>query len=627
MTKHIQVENFIKIFISLLVMLMSLMMCAYSTVYASTLAQGSREGVEKAVSAPYRNVIYYGDWSIWGGQDNYYPKNLPANLYTHLNYAFIAFDQNGNLKLTDSDAAFGADVGSGNGWNNALSGVIPAINALRAEYPNMKIGISLGGWSKSGNFSDVAADSAKRSNFVANVMKFIQLTGMDFVDVDWEYPTNVRQPDTVDNKNDEGTPHARPEDKENYILLMQDFRNALDKLGVKEGKTYELSTALPGTVKQLQSFIDVQKLFKTIDFANLMTYDMNGAWGDTSGHQTALYTNPKDPTGYSIKNTVDYLKHENVEMDKIVIGAAMYTRGWDAVEKGSDSQFPGLFQHAALTNKDADNTPSRGANNELPTVIGDGGRVGGVWSYRNIDKLKAQDPTLKEYWDDVAKAPYLYSTETKHFFTFDNVKSVKAKADFVKENHLGGMISWMASQDKDTDGNGVRKELGEAIKTELYGNSPIPNGTIQNKANINTNVQVELESLDSGAQGFAFTITNNQKPSSKNDALGLANAYFSTIKKATFVITMKDGKTFTGGDWKAGTVTSKDGKTYVDLSSVYDAKYISPGKIYKFKLVPSKEMNIDPNNVQKVELLQYYSPGVQLFSPETVYQSITQSKN
>ena len=37
---------------------------------------------------------------------------------------------------------------------------------------------------------------------------------MDFVDVDWEYPGSVRQPDLVDNKNDEGTPNAVPQDKE-----------------------------------------------------------------------------------------------------------------------------------------------------------------------------------------------------------------------------------------------------------------------------------------------------------------------------------------------------------------------------------------------------------------------------
>ncbi|MDO7205542.1 glycosyl hydrolase family 18 protein [Paraclostridium bifermentans] len=68
--------------------------------------------------------------------------------------------------------------------------------------------MSLGGWSKSGDFSEVAANPDKRANLVKNVLKFIEYTNMDFVDIDWEYPCDVRQPDLIDNKNDEGTPNA-----------------------------------------------------------------------------------------------------------------------------------------------------------------------------------------------------------------------------------------------------------------------------------------------------------------------------------------------------------------------------------------------------------------------------------
>ncbi|MFD2386945.1 glycoside hydrolase family 18 protein [Enterococcus rivorum] len=88
----------------------------------------------KAEQVPYRNVMYYGDWSIWGGQNNFYPSNLDASLYTHLNYAFLAMDANGELILTDKDAAFGAPVGNADiGWDTALSGLIPAFTALKSK--------------------------------------------------------------------------------------------------------------------------------------------------------------------------------------------------------------------------------------------------------------------------------------------------------------------------------------------------------------------------------------------------------------------------------------------------------------------------------------------------------------
>lgn len=154
-----------------------------------------------------------------------YPKDIPADQLTHLNYAFLDFDAQGNLVFTDKDAAVGAPVGQdGVQWDSANSGSLIALQQLRAENPNLKIGISLGGWSKSGDFSVVAGDASKRANLVQNVMKFIKYTNMDFVDVDWEFPAEVRQPDLVDNKNDEGTKYATPEDKNNYIVLLQDLK-------------------------------------------------------------------------------------------------------------------------------------------------------------------------------------------------------------------------------------------------------------------------------------------------------------------------------------------------------------------------------------------------------------------
>ena len=83
-----------------------------------------------------------------------------------------------------------------------------------------------------------------------------------------------------------------------------------------------------------------------------------------------------------------------------------------------------------------------------------------------------QTADLKEYWDDVAKAPYMYSKTTGEFFTYDNVKSVSYKAEYVKENELGGVISWMQSQDKETNSS-KRDELTNAIKQGLFGDEKL----------------------------------------------------------------------------------------------------------------------------------------------------------
>lgn len=264
-----------------------------------------------------RNVMYYGDWSIWGGQGNFYTKDIPADKLTHLNFAFMDFNSSGELIYCDKDAAIGHPLGNlGVTYGDVNGGILNAFQVLKSENPNLKIGVSLGGWSKSGDFSTIAANPSIRAKFVENVMKFIKYTNMDFVDIDWEYPGDYREPDKTDNINDEGTPNASAADKENYILLLQDLKEALNKQGKELGKVYELSVALPAGVSKIEKGIDVDKLFNIVDFANIMTYDMAGAWSTTSGHQTALYTNPNAPEEYkglSVDESVKYYISQGAE--------------------------------------------------------------------------------------------------------------------------------------------------------------------------------------------------------------------------------------------------------------------------------------------------------------------------
>ena len=44
-------------------------------------------------SVPYRNVMYYGEWSIYAGQNNFYPSKINPKLITHLNFAFLDMTQ------------------------------------------------------------------------------------------------------------------------------------------------------------------------------------------------------------------------------------------------------------------------------------------------------------------------------------------------------------------------------------------------------------------------------------------------------------------------------------------------------------------------------------------------------
>lgn len=572
-------------------------------------------------ASDYRNVMYYGDWSIWGGQGTFYPKGIPASQITHLNFAFLDFDSKGELVFTDKDAATGAPVGmDGVTWGAANGGILNAMQDLRAKNPNLKIGVSLGGWSKSGDFSSVCANASTRAYFVSNVMKFIEYTNMDFVDVDWEYPGSVRGPDLIDNKNDEGTLDSTSADKQNYILLLKDLRAALDAQGAKLDRTYELSVALSASKSTLLLGTDIQQMFETVDFANVMTYDMHGAWDETSSHQTGLYTNPDDPTsdaGLSVDDAVTFLLANGAKANKIVIGAAFYTRGWQKVAEGSNPNLPGLFGTAELCSKDADQTATRGASNEAPLKDGEGGRAGGVWSYRSIDKLKTAYPGLTEYWDDTAKAPYLYSKQSGAFFTFDNQRSIREKAAYVKAKGLGGMISWMASQDAETNVAGQRDELTKTIKEALFGSSPLKKYDLPS-SNLDVTVTVETFNEEwTRSEGYKITIQNNAKKNESNEVLSLVEAAGETIKSPLIYIRTKSGAQFSPSGYGSGTIKNENGGTTIDLTAVSDGQTIAPGVSYSFQIKSSKEADLD--DIVIMELAQRIVPTGAEISRQLVF--------
>ena len=554
----------------------------------------------------YRNVMYYGDWSIWGGQGSFYPKDIPADQLTHLNFAFVDFDAQGVLKFTDKDAATGHPLGNaGVTYGDVNGGILNAFQVLKSENPNLKIGVSLGGWSKSGDFSVIAANPSIRANFVKNVMAFIKYTNMDFVDIDWEYPASLRDPDKVDNTNDEGTTKATPADKENFITLLQDLKNALNKQGAELGKTYELSVAIPAGKAKVDEGIDVAKLFNVVDFANIMTYDMAGAWSTVSGHQTALYTNPNSPFKgecLSVDESVNYYIANGAKPEKIVIGAAYYTRGWEKVSNnGPDAANPGLFGTAAVVNKDADLTPTPGALNEAPIKNGEGGRAGGVWSYNALSQLKSKYTGLKEYWDDSAKAPYLNNETTGAFFTYDNARSIQEKAKYVKEHNLGGMIAWMASQDAKTTST-KRDELTKVTKEALFGSASLDNYTLTyNKLNVTSKLTTSKPAWGSGSV-INLSFTNNEKLSESGEVLSSVETAAKTLKNVKLYI-KTNGITITGAQHPSPAVKQENGYYVIDFSVSYDGKLIKPGQTISFDLNIAESID-NLNGLVSVELSQ-----------------------
>ncbi len=301
-------------------------------------AQADPPGVaqDRVVSA------YFASWTMYSR--DFFVKDIPAENLTHVQYAFGMPTKDGGCAPTDPwadyDKPFAAEqtvTGEADTWSQPLRGHYNQLLQLKREHPDLKVLISLGGWTKSTYFSDVAATAAAREKFAkACVDAFVDgnLPGLapgaakgvfDGIDVDWEYP--------VAGGDEWGNPPIihRPEDRENATLLFAELRRQLDAAGARDRRHYELTAALPaGDTTPTRSF-EIAKIFRLLDWAGIMTYDFHGSWEQRTGFNSPVRLDPADPTDNAAANTVGSIEHylaNGAPASKLVVGVPFYGKQW-----------------------------------------------------------------------------------------------------------------------------------------------------------------------------------------------------------------------------------------------------------------------------------------------------------
>ena len=381
-----------------------------------------------------RVVAYYIEWGTYGR--DYQPSDIPYDKITHLNYAFADIREDGRIALYDEFAAIDKSF-PGDTWDQPYRGLINQINNVyKPQYPHLKTMISVGGWTLSGRFSDVALTVESRSIFAESCVQFIRDYNFDGVDIDWEYPVEGGLASNV----------YRPEDGVNYTLLLQELRDQLDVAGDEDGVYYELSIAAPAGFDKVRH-LECDRLGEILDFINVMTYDMRGAWDfSKTGHHAPLFANPAEPGDPEIaeKYTVDFALRQfldqGVDPAKLVMGVPFYGRAWGGVV---DSENGGLFAAAGSVPAGTWDDWSSGATGVNDFDAGTTGRDG-------IVQLLASG-SYTRYWDDVAKVPYLYSPTAfgGHFVSYEDEESLAHKLAYLQNLGLGGVMYWEITADRD----------------------------------------------------------------------------------------------------------------------------------------------------------------------------------
>jgi chitinase len=329
---------------------------------------------------------------------------VPATSLTHVNYAF-ALIREGVPSLPGSEDEKN----------------LYYLTSLTSKNPELKIILSVGGWSGSKTFSDVALTDSSRRLFASRLAVLVSTYNLDGVDIDWEYPGQ------------EGAGNVyRPADKYNFSLLLEAIRIALDRMSFlsRDGKPYILSVSA-GADRAWLDHVIMQDVVLLVDYINVMTYDYHGDWEDVTGHHTNLYVSSCEPQGYSVNRTVKMFREAGVPPQKLVIGGALYGYWWKGVQDKND----GLCRRSS-------------------------GERGEVTYHTIADSLMEQEES-KILWDKKAHAPWLWNEQEKMFITFDDPRSLADKARYVRKEHLGGIMLWELSGDRDG-------ELVDAVVNEIY---------------------------------------------------------------------------------------------------------------------------------------------------------------
>ncbi|WP_105101653.1 glycosyl hydrolase family 18 protein [Microbulbifer pacificus] len=544
---------------------------------------------------PRRIIGYFTSWRNGAnGQPSYLVKDIPWDKITHINYAFAHVGSDYSVSVGNTsdpgNPATGMEwpgvAGAETDTDYPYKGHFNQLSKFKEQHPDVKTLVSVGGWAETGgHFNDngdrvadggfytmtTNADGSINHQgieaFANSAVSFIRQYGFDGVDIDYEYPTSM---------NDAGNPldfgisnPMRGSLMSSYVELMRVLREKLDQAGQADDTHYLLTIASPSSGYLLRG-METMQITQYLDYVNIMTYDLHGAWNEYVGHNSALFDNGNDPelAAASVYTTSQYggIGYLNIDWavkyfrgsmpaGRINVGIPYYTRGWQGVTGGNN----GLGGSAALPAQSQCPEGTGGSakcgngaigidnmwhdKNSIGDEMGAGsnpmwhamnlesGILGSYLADYGLDPVNDPDDALVgtyvRNYDSVSEAPWLWNAQKKVFISTEDEESMDAKVQYVIDQGVGGIMFWELAGDYDWDAAKGEYFMGDTLTTLAYDKFT----SAAKYRHLRTDRVIPAEALDIGIEITGFKLGDQNYP--LNPKLYITNNTGGTLPGGT----------------------------------------------------------------------------------------------
>ncbi|KAG0005135.1 hypothetical protein BGZ65_011917 [Modicella reniformis] len=123
-----------------------------------------------------RVVGYYGKTAgECPDYPSFEPAQLPFDLFTHLNFAFVLINDDGVVEM----------------HHPKDKKLYEGLNDLKIKKPTLRTAITVGGWDMNMTYySKMVSIQVNRQKFITSIMEFVRKYGFDGIDFDWEYSSD-----------------------------------------------------------------------------------------------------------------------------------------------------------------------------------------------------------------------------------------------------------------------------------------------------------------------------------------------------------------------------------------------------------------------------------------------------